>query len=109
MRIFRYAPHAKAESDIVDAVEMGKERVALKHHGGSPTRWRQRGHACAANDDFAAGRNLMSGDHAQGCGFTAARWAKQAAIATDGDLGRNRIDRHSAAKDLGQRDELHFG
>src|SRR5256885_1229516 len=38
---FRHTPQAQAECDVVEAVEMRKERVALKHHRGTPPRGRQ--------------------------------------------------------------------
>ena len=33
----RHTAHAQAERDVVDAVEMREERVALKHHRGAPS------------------------------------------------------------------------
>ena len=64
-RDFRHTAHAQAEGDVVDAIEMRKERVILKHHRGTPSRRRQSGHARAADEDVAAGRSLVPGDHAQ--------------------------------------------
>ena len=66
------AAHLQAEGDVVDAVEMREQRVALEHHRRAARRRRQIGDVLGAEDDVALARLLVAGDHAQGRGLAAA-------------------------------------
>jgi hypothetical protein len=55
----RQSVHARVERDVVDAVEVRKERVAPKHHRGTPSRRRQIRHARAADGDVARSWNFV--------------------------------------------------
>ena len=58
--------------DVFEHVEMGEQRITLKHHGGVATIRRQCVDPLAADQHVAAGRVFKAGDHAQDCGFAAA-------------------------------------
>ena len=100
------AAHLEAEGDVVEAVEMRKERVALEHHGGAALGRRQVADGLVAEHDVAARRRLVAGDHAQRRGLAAARGAEQAAIGSRPDLQIDRVHRDSVAIALGEAGEF---
>ncbi len=100
------AAHLEAEGDIVDAIQMREQRVALEHHGGAALDRRQAVDHLVADHDVASAQLLMAGDHAQGGGLAATGWAKQAAIAAAGDLQADAIDGDGPAVALDDADQL---
>jgi hypothetical protein len=101
-RSLRHVTHLQREGDVVDGIEMGKQRVALKHHRGAAPGGRQVGDVLGADDDIAGRRGLVAGDEAQGRGLAAAGRAQQAAIAVGRDLEIDPVDRHGRAVELRQ-------
>ncbi len=68
---------AQPIGDIVEDIEMRKDRIGLEHHVGGPQMWRYLIHGLAVHDDGAAVGRLEAGDHPQQGGLAAARWAQQ--------------------------------
>ncbi len=67
----------QAETDIVRHVEVRKQRVGLKAHGGVALFRRQRVHRFIANQNAPTIRLMKTADHLQQGGFTAAAWPQQ--------------------------------
>ena len=61
------------ESDVVPHVHVGKEGVALEHHGHVPLTWRHIIHPLSAEVKVAVGDGFEARDHAERGGFPAAR------------------------------------
>jgi len=99
-------PHLQAERDIVEAVQMRKERIALKHHRRAPPGGREIGHVAVADQDVAVGDVFMPGDHPQRAGLAAAAGAEQAAIAGRRDAQRDAVDRKRLAIAFGYRNQF---
>ena len=95
------AAHAQAEGDVVGAIEMRKQGVALEHHRRTARRRRQVGDVLGSQDDVALARLLVAGDHAQGRGLAAAARAQQAAIGARRDAQADGVHRHGLAVALG--------
>ena len=76
-RRLRQLQLAQAIGDIVEDIEMRKDRVGLEHHVGGPQMRRHAVHGLAIDDDGAAVRRLEAGDHPQQGGLAAAGWAEQ--------------------------------
>ena len=68
---------AQAIGDIVEHIEVRKNRVGLEHHVGGPPVRRHVGHALAVERDRAAVGKLEARDHAQQGGLAAARRSQQ--------------------------------
>ena len=68
---------AQAIGDIVEHIEVRKDRIGLEHHVGGPQMRRHRVHRLAVDGDDAAVRRLEARDHAQQGGLAAARRAQQ--------------------------------
>jgi hypothetical protein len=60
------------EPDIVADGQMREQCVGLKHHRGAARHRRQPDDVLAADQDLAAGRVFVAGDHAQDRGLAAA-------------------------------------
>ena len=103
------AAHLQAEGDVVERVEMGKQRVALEHHRRAALGRGQAGDVPAAEDDVALVDALVAGDHAQRAGLAAAGRPEQAAVAAGGDLQVDAIDRRRVAVVLDRVDEFEVG
>jgi len=95
--------HLQAERDIVEAVRMRKQRIALKHHCHAPPSGRQIGHVAVANQDVAVSDVFMPGNHAQRGGLAAPAWAEQAAVAGWRNAQREAVDRKRLAIAFGCR------
>jgi len=74
------AAHLQAERDIVEAVEVRKQRIALEHHRRATLDRRQVGDVLSVDQNVAAADPLVPRDHAQRGGLTAAGGSEQAAI-----------------------------
>jgi hypothetical protein len=98
--------HLEAERDIVEAVQMRKQRIALKHHCRAPLSGRQIGHVAVADQDVAVGDVFMAGNHAQRGGLAASAWAEQAAVAGRRNAQREAVDRKSLAISFGCRNQF---
>src|ERR1700733_3040706 len=103
------AIHLEREGDIVDAGEMGKERVALEHHRRAALGWRQVGDVGRADENVALGRALVARNHAQRRGLATARRPQQTAIGAGRNLEVDRIDRGRRAITLGEMNQLEVG
>ena len=103
------AAHAQAEGDVVGAIEMRKQGVALEHHRRAARRRRQIGDVLGSQDDVAFARLLVAGDHAQGRGLAAAARAQQAAIGARRDAQADRVHRRGLAKALGHGHQFNVG
>ncbi|GJD77875.1 hypothetical protein NBEOAGPD_1086 [Methylobacterium gregans] len=101
-----HAPHLQAEGDVVAAIEVGEQGVALEHHRGAALRRRGVAHRARADDHVAGGHRLVAADHPQGRGLAAARGAEQAAIGAGADLEVDAVHGNRAAVALGQADQL---
>jgi hypothetical protein len=101
------AAHLQAEGDIVGAIEMGKQRVALEHHRRAARRRRQIRDVLRTEDDVALGRLFVARDHAQGRRLAAAGGPEQAAIGAGRNLEVDRVDRRTVA--LGQGHQFNVG
>ncbi len=100
------AAHPQAKRDVVDAVKMREQCIALEHHCRAPPRWRQIGDANTADRDFAASRDFMTGDHPERRGLPAARRSQQAAIGSARDRDVDRLDGNRLAEALGDAYQL---
>ncbi len=100
------AAHPQAEGDVVPAVEMREQGVALEHHRGAALGRRRVAHRLGADDHVAGRDRLVPADHPQGRGLAAARGAEQAAIGPRPDLQVDAVHRHGLAVALGQPDQL---
>ena len=103
---FADALHAEAEGDVVAAVEVGEEGVALEHHGGGALDGREIGDVAALDEDVAGGDCFVAGDHAQRAGLAAAAGAEEAAVAGFRDAEGDGVDRRGGAEAFGNVDEL---
>jgi hypothetical protein len=65
----------QAEDDVLGDVQMGKQRIGLKHHRDATLSRRQVGHVAAGDLHAAITRRFKTGDDAQACRLTAASWA----------------------------------
>ena len=77
--------HSHAEGDVVAHREVGKQSVALEHHGCAAGARGQTGDVAAVDQDFAVGGFLVAGDHPQQGGLATAARPQQAAITAAGD------------------------
>ncbi|MNS98422.1 hypothetical protein D3C72_1327880 [compost metagenome] len=93
--------HLEAEGDIVDEIEMWKQRVGLEHHRRAASGGRQIGHHRIAEPDITAGDALVTSDHPERRGLAAARRAEQAAIAPGRYLEAYRMHGGGVAVNLG--------
>jgi hypothetical protein len=100
------AAHLEAEGDIVDAIKVRKQSVALKHHRRAAFDRRQIRDAHAVDDDLAFADRFMAGDHAQSAGLAAAGGAKQAAVGAARDAQRDVLDRRGRTIAFCDRDKL---
>ena len=103
------AAHLQREGDVVDAIEMREQRVALEHHRRAALGRRQVGDVGVADQDVAFADRLVAGDHPQGRGLAAARGAEQTAIAVGGHAQVDRVDRERRAVALADADEFEIG
>jgi hypothetical protein len=94
----------RAERDVLEDVEVGKQRVALEDRVDvAPIRGEGR-HVAPAKLDRAGGRLLEPGDHPQRRRLAATRRAEQREELATLDLERQVVDRHEIAEPL--RDAL---
>ena len=100
------ALHLEREGDVVDAGEMGEERIALEHHRRAALGRRQFGDVGRADQDVAFGRALVAGDHPQRRRLAAARRSEQTAIGAGRNLEIDRIDRGRGAIALGEMNKF---
>src|SRR5258708_30065481 len=84
---------------------MGKERVAVEHHGCAALDLRQSEHGLATDLDVPAGGLLVAGDHAQDRGLAAAAGTQQAAIGAVRDGQAEIPDGGGLAEPLGDADD----
>src|SRR6266436_3629483 len=101
---FANAAHLEAERDIVEAIEVRKQGIALKHHSRAALCRRQVGDVLVADQDVAIRDRLVPGDHPQGAGLAATARTKQAAIARLRYAQRNIVDRKRRTVPLGDSD-----
>ena len=75
--VLGYLAQPQAVGHVVKDIVVGKQRVALEHHGRVPLVGGQRVDGLAAQVDFALVRRFKAGDHAQRGGLAAAGRAQQ--------------------------------
>ena len=103
---FGHALQLETEGDIVHAVEVREQRVALEHHGCAAPGRRQIVDVRIAEQNIAVGDGLMAGDHAKGGGLAAAARPKQTAVSPGWDLEVDQINGGRAAIEFGDRSEF---
>jgi hypothetical protein len=105
-RLLVDALHLQAEGDVVDEVEMRKERVILKHHRRTAIGGTGMGDLALRKHDVAFGHRLMSGSHAQRRRLAATGWTEQAAIGAGRHLEIDGVDGERIAVALRQSDKF---
>src|SRR5262249_3330179 len=101
-----HARPPQPEGDVVEDVEVGKERVALEHGVDLAAVRRRRWHVGAVEQDLSLRRALEAGDEPQGRRLAAARRAEQGEelACLDGDV--DPVDGGDLTELLSQLDEL---
>ncbi len=92
---------AQAVGDVVEHVEVRKDRVGLEHHVGRSQMRRHVGDTRTLDIDFAARREFEPGDHAQQRGLAAAGGAEQREKLATADRQDGVVDGSRAAEALG--------
>jgi hypothetical protein len=100
--------HLQAEGNVVDEIEMGKQRIGLEHHRRAALGWRKIGDDDIAQPDIARRNALVAGNHPERRGLAAAGRAKEAAIAAGGYFQADGMDGSRAAIDLGNGYDIDF-
>ena len=108
LRLFD-AAHLLREGDVVDAIEMREQRIALKHHRRTALGGRQIGDIGAADQNVAFADPLVAGDHPQRRGLAASRRAEQAAIGVGRHFQIDGLDGERRAVALADVDEFEIG
>ena len=94
---------------VLAHAQAGVQRVELKGHGDVALARGELVDPPAGEPDLAVGRELQTGDHAQGSGLAAARGAEQAHHLARLDREVDGVDRHQLIEPLGGLLELDVG
>jgi hypothetical protein len=68
-RVLRPAPRAQRKGNVLEDIEVRKDRVVLKHHAKATFLWRHSGDVRAVEQNGAAVGADKAGDHHQGSGL----------------------------------------
>jgi hypothetical protein len=104
------AGFSQSVGDIVEHVQVRKNRIGLEHHVGRPQVRRHAVHRYSVDGDDAMIGRLEARDHAQQCALAAARWPQQRKEHAAFDRQIDRIDHTRAAErlaDLRYRQKAH--
>ena len=91
---------AQAVGDVVEHVQVRKDRVRLEHHVRRPLVGRDQRRRLIVDEDLALGRKFEPRDHAQQRGLAAARRAQQREELAAFDVERHAVDGLDAAGEL---------
>ena len=89
--------HLQREGDVVAAIEMRKQCVALEHHRGAAAGRRQVGDVGGADEHVTLRDALMAGNHAQRRRLAAARRTQQTAVSARRHAQVDAVHRGAAA------------